>query len=105
MMENLASPMVVKIPEELLQHHGCVPLAVDQNPVRTLDANAAHEPLGATVRSRCPWRDLDSLDEEAERTDPSTQVHIHVACPLGDPHRGRVHSDAQGCVGGCALID
>jgi hypothetical protein len=92
-----------------------VPFVVDQHPVGALGSCGPNPPLGVTVGSWRPRRDLGYLhalasedliertselgvavpDEEAEGADPVSQVHEQVAGLLGSPCAVRMGGHTQ----------
>ena len=115
MLPALVWAMIVEVPGELVQDRDCVPFVVDQYLVGALRSDTAHEPLGATVRSWRPRRNLhhvDALagehrverpgvfrvpiaDEEPELSNPLAQVHQQVTGGLRGPSRGGVGGDTE----------
>ena len=107
--------VVIEVTLVVVQHDAGVSLVVDQQPVGALLADATNEPFGVAVRLGCLRRDLDHLDiiggengiegggelgvpvteQEAERTDPLTEVHQQVAGCLGGPGCRRMSGHAQ----------
>jgi hypothetical protein len=111
----LVRAVIVEVPGELVQDRDGVAFVVDQHPVGALRSDTAYEPLGVTVRSRRPRRNLhhvDALggehgvercgvfrvsiaDEEPELSNLLAQVHQQVTGGLRGPGGGRMGGHTQ----------
>jgi hypothetical protein len=115
LVEALVRTVIVEVPSKFVEDGEGMSLVVDQHSVGAFLADAANEPLGITVRSRGPGRNLDHVDvfggeygiegsgelgvpvtdQEAERGDPFAQIHQEVTGSLSGPGRGRMSGHAE----------
>ena len=81
-------PLAVVVLDVRAEHVLKVAVVADQQPVQTLGADRAHEPLGDRVRLWCPDRCLDDLDPCAANTSSKGPLYLLSRSRIKKLHAG-----------------
>jgi len=122
LLAALVRAVFVVVPDELVEYHDGMLLAVDQPSVGALRSHGAHKPLGVAVCSRssggglhrvdalggehrierCGVFGVSVADEEAELGDPFVEFHQQIAGDLRGPGPGGMRGHAEDVDAPCA---